>query len=127
MKSVFLAILLFFALNVFGASFLSNTPAPLATPVITSLTVTRFTMTVIWSEAGNAQSGDWQNGYYAVSYGTAPGSVTSFTNTNNSLALSTVFSGLTPGTTYYVTVQYFVPSLNLTSPVSNAAMITTWP
>jgi hypothetical protein len=91
------------------------------------LTVTRFTMTVIWSEAGNAQSGYWQNGYYTVSYGTSPGAVTGFMSANNSLALSTIFAGLTPGTNYYVWIQYLVPSLNLQSPVSNTANITTWP
>jgi hypothetical protein len=125
-KSCILAIL-FFALNTFATFFPSNTPAPLATPVITGLTVTRFTMTVIWSEAGNAQSGDWQNGYYTVSYGTSPGVVTRFMSTNNSLALSEIFTGLTPGTNYYIWVQYFVPSLNLQSPVSNTANIATWP
>lgn len=118
---------LFLTVNAFGQLFPSNTPVPVVAPVITSLAVTRYTMTVIWTEANNPQSPDWQNGYYVVSYGILPGTVTGSTSTNNTLTLSTVFSSLTPGTTYFVTVQYFVPSLNLVSPISGTASIKTWP
>ncbi len=120
-------VLLFLAFNAFGQTFPSNTPTALDAPIITELTVTRYTMTVIWTEDDNAQSGDWQNGYYTVSYLTLPGGLTGVISTNNTLTMSATFISLTPGTTYNVVVQYFVPSLNLSSPVSNTATITTWP